>query len=74
MNDDSDKTAYIRAERQDKSFKYIAKIFNEPPREISRAQYNAIVKALRDMDWKQNVEDEASVISEIISSQLKPVN
>ena len=66
-----DHIAYIRFEREEKSLKYIAKVFNEPPREITKAQYNAIVKALSNMDWERNDVDEASVISKIISSNLE---
>ncbi len=71
MADDSDKTAYIRTEREENSLKYIAKVFNQPPCQITKAQYNAIVKALRAQDWANNVEDEASVISKIISRNLQ---
>jgi hypothetical protein len=74
MNEDNDKTAYIRAERQEKSYKYIAKVFDEPPREINKTQYNAIVKLLRGVNWGQNIEDEQSVINQIIESQLKPAD
>jgi hypothetical protein len=73
MAEDKNKTAYIGIERGEKSLKYIAKIFNEPPREITKQQYNAIVKALGKQDWKNNeVQDESSIISAIISSQLNP--
>ncbi len=72
MADDSDKTAYIRTEREEKSLKYIAKVFNQPPCQITKAQYNAIVKALRAQDWANSEEDEESVISRIISSSLQP--
>ena len=71
MADDSDKTAYIRTEREEKSLKYIAKVFNQPPCQITKAQYNAIVKALREQDWRNSVEDEEIVISRIISSNLQ---
>lgn len=64
------KTAYITTEREDNSVKYIAKVFNEPPCQITKAQYNAIVKALRDQDWRTTEEDEATVISQIISRIL----
>ena len=70
MADDNNKRAYIGIERDENSLKYIAKVFNEPPCQISKAQYNAIVKALREQDWANSVEDEASVISRIISSNL----
>ena len=70
MADNSNKTAYIGIEREENSLKYIAKVFNEPPCQITKTQYNAIVKALRDKDWGNNDEDEASVISKIISSNI----
>jgi hypothetical protein len=73
MTKDKHKTAYIGIERGEKSLKYIAKVFNEPPREITRQQYNAIVKALGKQDWKSGeIEDESSLISTIISSQINP--
>ena len=71
MTDDNDNTAYIRFEREENSLKYIAKVFNQPPREITKARYNAIVKALSNMDWARNDEDEASVISKIIGDNLE---
>ena len=71
MTDDNDNTAYIRFEREENSLKYMAKVFNEPPRQITKAQYNAIVKALSNMDWARNDEDEASVISKIIGDNLE---
>ncbi len=71
MADDNDNTAYIRFEREENSLKYIAKVFNEPPREITKAQYNDIVKSLSKVEWVTNDEDEASVISKIISSNLE---
>ncbi len=71
MADDNDNTAYIRFEREEKSLKYIAKIFNEPPREITKAQYNAIVKSLGKVEWANSDEDEASIISRIISTNLE---
>ena len=71
MSDDNDNTAYIRFEREENSLKYIAKVFNEEPRQITKAQYNSIVKALSNMDWARNDEDEASVISKIISDNLE---
>ena len=67
---DNDKTAYIRSEREENSVKYIAKVFNQPPAQITKAQYNQIVKALREQDWRNNDEDEQSVISRIISRSL----
>lgn len=73
MADDTDNIAYIRFEREENSLKYIAKVFNEPPREITKAQYNAIVKALSNMDWARNDEDEASVISKIIGDNLETI-
>ena len=71
MADDNDNTAYIRFEREDNSLKYIAKVFNEPPRQITKAQYNAIVKALGTVNWAANDEDESSVISKVISANLE---
>jgi tRNA G46 methylase TrmB len=71
MAKDNNKTAYIGIEREDNSLKYIAKVFNEPPCQITKAQYNAIVKSLREQDWANSVEDEASIISKIISSNLE---
>ncbi len=71
MADNSNKKAYIGIERDENSVKYIAKVFNEPPCQITRAQYNAIVKALREQDWANSVEDEESIISKIISSNLQ---
>ena len=73
MADDTKNTAYIRTEREENSVKYIAKVFNEPPREITKAQYNAIVKSLRETDWTNNVEDETSVINTIISNHLETI-
>ncbi|HEY0050755.1 MAG TPA: hypothetical protein VGB68_15795 [Pyrinomonadaceae bacterium] len=73
MADDKDKTAYIGIERGENSLKYIAKVFDEPRREITKQQYNAIVKALGKQDWKNSeIKDESSIISTIISSQLNP--
>ena len=71
MAEDNDNTAYIRFEREEKSLKYIAKVFNEPPRQITRAQYNAIVKSLSNVDWAANQEDESSVISKVIGNTLE---
>ncbi len=71
MAGNSNKKAYIGIERDENSLKYIAKVFNEPPCQITRAQYNAIVKALREQDWANSVEDEESIISKIISSNLQ---
>ena len=71
MADDNSNTAYIRFEREENSLRYIAKVFNEPPRQITKAQYNHIVKSLSKMEWATNDEDEASVISKIISSNLE---
>lgn len=73
MAEDNSNTAYIRFEREENSMKYIAKVFNEPPRQITKAQYNAIVKALSGVEWANNHEDEASVISKIISINLESV-
>jgi hypothetical protein len=67
---DNDKTAFIRSVREENSVKYIAKVFNQPPAQITKAQYNQIVKALREQDWRNNDEDEQSVISRIISRSL----
>ncbi len=58
-------------EREENSVKYIAKVINEPPCQITKAQYNAIVKALRAQDWANSVEDEETVISQIISRNLQ---
>ncbi len=69
--DDNGNSAYIRFEREENSLKYIAKVFNQPPCEITKARYNAIVKALIDMDWARNDADKASVISKIISDNLE---
>ncbi len=71
---DNNKKAYIGIEREDNSVKYIAKVFNEPPCEITKAQYNSIVKLLGAVDWATNEEDEASVISKIISSSLETID
>ena len=71
MADKNRKKAYIGMERDENSLKYIAKVFNEPPCQITKAQYNAIVKSLREQDWANAVEDEADIISKIISSNLQ---
>jgi len=71
MADNSNKKAYIGIEREENSLKYIAKVFDKPPCQITKAQYNAIVKALREQDWANSVEDEANIISKIISSNLQ---
>ncbi len=71
MANNNNKKAYIGIERDENSLKYIAKVFNKPPCQITRAQYNAIVKALREQDWANSVEDEESIISKIISSNLQ---
>ncbi len=47
MEEEKKNTAYIGIEREENTMKYIAKVFNEPPRQITKAQYNAIVKALK---------------------------
>jgi len=70
MTGKSNKMAYIGIERDGNSVKYIAKVFNEPLCEITKAQYNAIVKSLSEQDWANNVEDEATIISKIISNNL----
>lgn len=71
MTDENSNTAYIRFEREEKSLRYIAKVFNEPPRQITKVQYNSIVKSLSKIDWAANDEDEASIISKIINSSLE---
>ncbi len=71
MANNNNKKAYIGIERDENSLKYIAKVFNKPPCQITRAQYNAIVKALREQDWANSVEDEETIISQIISSNLQ---
>jgi tRNA G46 methylase TrmB len=71
MADKNRKKAYIGMEREENSVKYMAKVFDEQPRQITKAQYNAIVKALKAQDWANSVEDEESVISKIISSNLQ---
>jgi hypothetical protein len=71
MAKDNDKTAYIKTERKENSVKYIAKVFNKPPFEINKNQYNAIVKAIGAQNWAATEEDEASVISRIIGSNLE---
>jgi hypothetical protein len=72
MKEEKDKKAYISIERVEKSVKYIAKVFNKAPCEISRQQYNAIVKALGAHDWKNSREDESSVINTVINSLINP--
>ena len=71
---DSSKTAYIGIERDENSLKYIAKVFNESPSQITKSQYNAIVKSLREYDWSSGTEDEADVINKIITVNLQSVN
>jgi len=71
MADKNRKKAYIGMERDENSLKYIAKVINEPPCQITKAQYNAIVKALKAQDWANSVEDEETIISKIISSNLQ---
>jgi len=71
MADDNSKTDSIRAERNENSLRYIAKVFNKLPFQITKVQYNAIVKQLREQDWSNNVEDESSIINKIISSNLE---
>lgn len=70
MAKNEDKTAYIKTVRADGAVRYIAKVFNQPPAPITKAQYNHIVKALRDQDWRNNDEDEQSVINQIINRSL----
>lgn len=72
MTVDNDRKAYLGMERGEKSVKYIAKVFGKPPCEITRQQYNAIVKALSAQDWRHTEEDETTVINNIICKQLKP--
>jgi hypothetical protein len=72
MADDKDRKAYIGMERGEKSVKYLAKTFGKPPFEITRQQYNAIVKTLGAQDWRNTVEDELTIINNIICNQLKP--
>lgn len=74
MAEDNNRTAYIGIERAEKTVKYIAKVFNEPPCEITKQQYNAIVKALSAQDWKNAEEDELSIINKVINAQLKPTD
>lgn len=71
MAEDKNRKAYIGIERVEKSVKYMAKVFDEPPREITKQQYNAIVKALSSQDWKNTEEAESSIINRVINSQLK---
>ncbi len=71
MTDDN--TAYIRFEREEKSLKYIAKVFGEEPRQITKAQYNAIVKSLHEANWANNDEDEANIINKIIIGILDSI-
>jgi len=70
MADDNDEKAYIRIEREASVYKYIAKISGEPPRQITKKQYNAINKALGKHDWKQSDEEEAKSINRIIRDNL----
>lgn len=71
MARNNQKQAYIGIEREENSLKYIAKVLGEPPCQITKAQYNAIVKALRAQDWANSVEDEESIINRIISNNLQ---
>ncbi len=71
MAEKNKKRAYIGIEREEKSLKYIAKVIDEPPCQITKAQYNHIVKSLRVQDWNNSVEDEETVISNIISGVLQ---
>ena len=70
MADNNRKKTYIGMEREENSVKYIAKVLGEPPCQITKAQYNAIVKALKAQDWANSVENEETIISKIISSNL----
>ena len=72
MAENNKKKTYIGMERDENSLKYIAKVINEPPCQITKAQYNAIVKALKAQDWANSVEDEETIISGIISRSLQP--
>jgi hypothetical protein len=72
MADKNKKKAYIGMEREENSVKYIAKVSGESPCQITKAQYNAIVKALKAQDWANSVEDEETIINKIISSNLQP--
>jgi len=71
MAENTKKKCYIGIEREENSLKYIAKVTGEPPCQITKAQYNAIVKALRAHDWANSTEDEETIISQIISSNLQ---
>jgi hypothetical protein len=71
MVDNKRKKTYIGMEREENSVKYIAKVMGEPPCQITKAQYNAIVKALKAQDWANSVEDEETIINRIISSNLQ---
>ncbi len=71
MAHNNKKKTYIGMEREENSVKYIAKVINEPPCQITKAQYNAIVKALKAQDWANSVEDEETIINRIISSNLQ---
>jgi len=71
MADKNKKKAYIGIEREENSVKYIAKVQDAQPCQITKAQYNAIVKALRAQDWANSVEDEETIISQIINSNLQ---
>lgn len=67
---DDDKKAYIGIEREENSLKYMAKVLGEPPRQITKMQYNAIVKALGAQDWRNTDDEEAKIISRIITDNL----
>jgi tRNA G46 methylase TrmB len=71
MANDKNKTAYIGIEREENSVKYIAKVFDKSPFQITKMQYNAIVKALSAQNWAMTEEDEVSVISRIISNNVE---
>ena len=70
MAQDKNRTAVIGIERTEGSVKYIAKVFNELPREITRQQYNSIVKALGAHDWRNNDQDEPNIINSVIIAHL----
>lgn len=71
MARDTSKTAFIKTERGEDSLKYLAKLIDQEPRQITKAQYNQIVKALREQDWRMNEEDENIVINRIITRSLE---
>lgn len=67
--------AYIGSDRVENSITYVAKTIDEPEREITKNQYNVIVKSLKVIDWANAKEDETTIISRIITEALSaPVN